>query len=256
MTNLSGATTAVFIISLSAALEFPVNVVWETKDGTAKAGTDYEAASGSVLFSAGETQKQIQVTVYGRETGDAAARKFSILLYPPENAILDQTLTEVEIQVTDSEGVAVTSLVVATGPRGLKGDPGLSAYELAKLQGFTGTLSDWINSQNPAAAMLTKTLRIPDETIPEMPTLADMEGKLLAFSGGRPVGVLPESGSAADVFIELAKPTGATKTNSASGRSVQEEIDLSVDNSREQWRRQLASIGLNLVPGSFEDVIS
>lgn len=156
MTNLSGATTAVFIISLSSALEVPVNVAWETKDGTAKAGTDYEAASRSVTFEAGDTQKQIQVTVYGREDGDTASRKFSILLYPPENAILDQTLTEVEIHVTDSEGVAVTSLVVPTGPRGLKGDPGLSAYELAKLQGFTGTLQEWLEIQNPSAEMLQK----------------------------------------------------------------------------------------------------
>lgn len=209
MTNLSGATTAVFIVKLSAALEVPVNVDWQTKDGTAKAGNDYEAASGTVTFEAGETQKQIQVVVYGREAGDTATRKFSILLYPPENAILDQTLTEVEIQVADSEGVVVTSLVVATGPRGLKGDPGLSAYELAKLQGFTGTLYDWTNSQNPAAAMLTKTLRVPDVTIPEMPPLAELEGKILAISGGKPVGVLPESGSAADVLIELAKVSGS-----------------------------------------------
>lgn len=156
MTNLSGATTAVFIISLSSALEVPVNVAWETKDGTAKAGTHYEAASGSVTFDAGETQKQIQVTVYGREDGDTASRKFSILLYPPENAILDQTLTEVEIQVTDSDGIAVTSLVVPTGPRGLKGDPGLSAYELAKIQGFEGTLQEWLEIQNPSAEMLQK----------------------------------------------------------------------------------------------------
>lgn len=253
MTNLSGATTAVFIISLSSALEVPVNVAWETKDGTAKAGTDYEAASGSVTFEAGDTQKQIQVVVYGRENGDTATRKFNILLYPPDNAILDQTLTEVEIQVADSEGVAVTSLVVATGPRGLKGDPGLSAYELAKLQGFTGTLSDWINSQNPAAAMLTKTLRIPDATIPEMPPLADLEGKILAISGGKPIGVLPESGSAADVLIELAKPTGAAKSSASSGRNVQQEIDISIANLRENWRRKLHDAGLYLVSGSFEE---
>lgn len=150
MSNLSGATTAVFIISLSAALETPVTVAWQTKDGTAKAGTDYEAASGSVTFEPGETTKQIQVAVYGRAVGDTEARTFSIELYPPENAILDQTLTDVEIKVTDSEGVAVTSLVVATGPRGVKGDPGLSAYELAKLQGYSGTLEEWIQTQTAA----------------------------------------------------------------------------------------------------------
>lgn len=209
MNNLSGATTAVFIVKLSAALEVPVNVAWQTKDGTAKSGTDYEAASGSVTFEAGETQKQIQVVVYGRETGDTATRKFNILLYPPENAILDQTLTEVEIQVTDSEGVAITSLVVATGPRGLKGDPGLSAYALAKLQGYSGTLEEWLESQNPAAAMLQKTLRVSESSVPMIPDIAGRKNKLLAFNNdGDPTAVLPESGSAADVMIELAKDDG------------------------------------------------
>lgn len=150
MTNLSGATTAVFIISLSAALETPVTVAWKTKDGTAKAGADYEAASGTVTFEPGETTKQIQVAVYGRAVGDTETRAFSIELYPPENAILDQTLTEVKIEVTDESGVAVTSLVVATGPRGVKGDPGLSSYELAKLQGYTGTLGEWIQKETAA----------------------------------------------------------------------------------------------------------
>ena len=60
MSNLSGATTAVFIVRLSAALEVPVTVDWQTKDGTAKAGTDYEAASGSVTFEPGQTEKQVQ----------------------------------------------------------------------------------------------------------------------------------------------------------------------------------------------------
>lgn len=150
MSNLSGATTAVFIVSLSAALEVPVTVAWKTKDGTAKAGTDYEAASGSVTFEPGETTQQIQVAVYGRAGGDTETRTFGIELYPPENAILDQTLTEVDILVTDESGTAVTSLVVATGPRGVKGDPGLSSYELAKLQGYEGTLEEWIQTETAA----------------------------------------------------------------------------------------------------------
>lgn len=150
MSNLSGATTAVFTITLSAALETPVTATWETKDGTAKAGKDYEAAKGSVTFAPGETTKQIQVVVYGVEQAGAENLTFSIVIYPPENAILDQTLNDVEIHVSDDSGTVLTSLVVATGPRGLKGDPGLSSYALAKLQGFTGTLEEWIQKETAA----------------------------------------------------------------------------------------------------------
>lgn len=218
MNNLSGATTAVFIISLSAALEVPVNVAWQTKDGTAKAGTDYEAASGSVTFEAGDTQKQIQVTVYGRETGDAATRKFSILLYPPENAILDQTLTEVEIQVTDSEGVAVTSLVVATGPRGIKGDPGLSAYELAKLQGFEGTLQDWLEIQNPSAEMLEKAEEAEKYANEAKRTKDEIQ-------------IILENAGEQSTLVALAQPNGYSKIGgffSGEGKEASGDINQSV----------------------------
>lgn len=151
-TNLSGSTTAVFIVTLSAALEKAVTVGWVTADGTGKAGVDYEAASGSVTFEPGETAKQIQVVVYGREEGATSeSRTFKILLTPPENAILDQELTEVIISVTDDEGAPVTSVTVATGPRGVKGDPGLSAYQLAVMQGeFVGTLDEWLQFERDA----------------------------------------------------------------------------------------------------------
>lgn len=150
--NNSGATTALFVVSLTAALSKAVSVGWKTADGTAKAGTDYVAASGTVTFEPGEVAKQIQVTVLGREPGTTDSRTFSILLDPPANAILDQQLTEVTINVTDEAGTPVTSLVVATGPRGLKGDPGLNSYELAKLQGFSGTLEEYIEQETAAGS--------------------------------------------------------------------------------------------------------
>ncbi|XGL69318.1 phage tail fiber protein [Klebsiella pneumoniae] len=57
----------------------------------------------------------------------------------------------------------------------------------------------------------SRTLRVGESFIPELPPLPSLEGRLLAISGGKPVGVLPESGSASDVMIELAKTDGYTK---------------------------------------------
>lgn len=151
-TNLSGSTTAVFIVTLSAALEKTVSVGWSTADGTGKAGVDYEAGSGSITFEPGETAKQIQIVVYGRAQGESGdSRTFKILLTPPENAILDQELTDVTITVIDDAGAPVTSVTVATGPRGRPGDPGLSAYQLAVNQGeFEGTLQEWLDKERSA----------------------------------------------------------------------------------------------------------
>lgn len=148
---LIGSTTAVFDITLSVALTEPVDVAWSTKDGTAIAGTDYEAANGVVTFLPGETSKQIQVTVYGQDVGANQPKNFYITLTPPSNAILNTPLVECIITVEDDQGTPITSLVVAQGKRGLKGDPGLSAYEQAVIMGYTGTIEDWMNDIANAA---------------------------------------------------------------------------------------------------------
>ena len=64
----SGTTTARFTVTLSAAASGPVTVNYATANGTATAGSDYTAKSGTLTFAAGEISKTIDVLV----TGDAA----------------------------------------------------------------------------------------------------------------------------------------------------------------------------------------
>ncbi|EPG9674166.1 hypothetical protein M0K38_001592 [Citrobacter freundii] len=64
---------------------------------------------------------------------------------------------------------------------------------------------------------LSRTLRTP-EPIPELPGIDQRKNKIVAMdNSGNPIMVLPESGSAADVLIELAKPTGATRIGLPNG---------------------------------------
>ncbi len=55
----------VFTVTLSAAADGPVTVAWTTGNGTATAGSDYVAASGTLTFAAGETSKTIRVDAVG-----------------------------------------------------------------------------------------------------------------------------------------------------------------------------------------------
>ncbi|HGM9835310.1 endonuclease/exonuclease/phosphatase family protein [Proteus mirabilis] len=56
----------------------------------------------------------------------------------------------------------------------------------------------------------SKTLRVKDKPINALPNTEQRANKILAFDdNGQPITVLPESGSASDVLIELAKPEGA-----------------------------------------------
>jgi probable HAF family extracellular repeat protein len=64
----SGVTYFVFTVSLSAASEKSITVNYATADGTASSSgknKDYQAASGSLTFAAGETAKTIRIAVYG-----------------------------------------------------------------------------------------------------------------------------------------------------------------------------------------------
>ena len=58
-----GAGTATFTVTLTGSTEVPVNFAYTTKDGTAKAGSDYTAQSGVLTFAPGETTKTITVAI-------------------------------------------------------------------------------------------------------------------------------------------------------------------------------------------------
>jgi Calx-beta domain len=61
----TGTRAATFTITLSAASTQPVTVAYATANGTATAGSDYQAASGALTFAPGETSKTITVLVNG-----------------------------------------------------------------------------------------------------------------------------------------------------------------------------------------------
>lgn len=71
---------------------------------------------------------------------------------------------------------------------------------------------------------LNRTLRVP-EPIPSLPDAATRANKIVAFdSAGNPFPVLPPSGSASDVLIELAKPTGSSKIGYGD-RTVEDKLN-------------------------------
>ncbi|WP_320733849.1 phage tail fiber protein [Enterobacter kobei] len=77
-------------------------------------------------------------------------------------------------------------------------------------------LADPVNAQDAATKgysdkINNRALRVPEDYVSPVPVKDSRKNKLLAFNDvGDPIAVLPESGSASDVLIELAKPTGAS----------------------------------------------
>lgn len=64
----SGTTAMVFTIALSAASTSTVSVNYSTTAGTATAGSDFLAASGTLTFSPGATSRTVSVSVNGDTT--------------------------------------------------------------------------------------------------------------------------------------------------------------------------------------------
>ena len=75
----AGQRYAVFTVGLSALSTTPVSVHYTTADGTAKAGEDYQAVSGSLIFPSGARGKTIAVPING-DTLLEADETFSVKL--------------------------------------------------------------------------------------------------------------------------------------------------------------------------------
>ena len=61
----SSNNNVAFTVSLSVASGRAVSVDWATTDGTAIAGSDYQARSGTLTFQAGQTTRNFNARVYG-----------------------------------------------------------------------------------------------------------------------------------------------------------------------------------------------
>ncbi len=84
----TGTVSADFTVSLSAAYSQPVTVRYATADGTATAGSDYQAATGTVTFAPGSTSQRISVLVTGDRVGEDYSESFSVNLSDPTHAFI------------------------------------------------------------------------------------------------------------------------------------------------------------------------
>jgi probable HAF family extracellular repeat protein len=114
----TGTRTAAFVVTLSTASGGPVTVAFATANGTATAGSDYQAASGTVSFAPGETTKTVTVPVNGDRAGEPNETFVVNLSQPTGNAVL-----------TDGQGAGT---IVDDEPR-------ISVGDVAKKEGHSGT---------------------------------------------------------------------------------------------------------------------
>ncbi|MDP3241960.1 MAG: Calx-beta domain-containing protein [Reyranella sp.] len=107
-----------FVVTLDKAADGPVTVAYSTANGTAKAGKDYVASSGTVTFAAGETSKMVHVDIKGDVLAESN-ETFKVNLSSPAGA-------------TIADGTAIGTIIDDDGAAVL---PALSIADLAVAEG-------------------------------------------------------------------------------------------------------------------------
>ena len=165
-----------FAVTLSRAPSGTVTVDYATADGTATAGSDYTARSGTLTFAAGETGKTVSVPVLD-DAHDEGSETLTLTLSSPSGAyiedgvatgtinnsdlmpkawlgrfgrtVADQVLDAVEGRMTASR-VAGTELSVAG--RRISGAGASDALEKHESGAWREALTDWLRGEEEDAA--------------------------------------------------------------------------------------------------------
>ena len=99
----SSNSTVNVVVNLSGASNQTVTVDYATTNGTATAGSDYLATSGTLQFDPGETSQTIAITILGDVTNEPA-ETFRVLFSNPQHATLESA--DMEVTITDVQAAA------------------------------------------------------------------------------------------------------------------------------------------------------
>ncbi|MCC4596163.1 putative Ig domain-containing protein [Xanthomonas campestris pv. phormiicola] len=238
----SGTTTATFTVSLSAASGQTVSVNYATADGSATAGSDYVARSGTLTFAPGVTAQGVAITVNG-DTAVEPNETFSVGLSGASNASI-ATATGTGTILNDDAVVTVNpaSLPAATAgsaySQTLSASGGTAPYSFAVSAGtlpvgvqlspggvlsgtptssgsfnFTATATDSGSSPTSGSRAYTLTVASPTIALPATTLAGGTAGQ--AYTAA----INPATGGIAPYTYTLsagALPAGVT-VNSATG---------------------------------------
>ena len=117
-------TEMVFRVTLQSASSETVTVNYATADGTATAGEDYTATSGTLTFAPGETEKTVSVTIID-DTVEDSGETFTLALSDPSGGTLGDTEATgtifntdppaVQTSVSEPDGVDLPAGTTTTG---------------------------------------------------------------------------------------------------------------------------------------------
>jgi LEA14-like dessication related protein len=149
VTASESAANATFTVTLSTASTLSVTVDYATADGTATAGSDYQATSGTLTFAPGETTKTINVPIINDTTDEPSETFFVNLTNATNGTILDN---QGQGTITDNDNpptLSINDVSVAEGNSGTT--PADFTVTLSTASAFTVTVN-YATADNTATA--------------------------------------------------------------------------------------------------------
>ena len=210
-----GAVLA-FPVRLNVAAVETATIEWETLDGSAKAGQDYKGASGTLVFSPGDTEKTVRVEVID-DTLVEGTEVMLLMLLDAQGAVIDDAVAKGTINDNDAASDAaedaledalalVDDLTPGVAAAVLLGEQTLGEAELAALDRLgngngrydLGDLLSWIDrcrrgearcgrtstDSGPAAAALLGGAAVGGRSTPKRPGRRDSGCRGRASTGG------------------------------------------------------------------------
>jgi hypothetical protein len=142
----SGPTAATFTVSLSGPSSSSMSVNWAAAGGSATAGSDFTAASGTLTFSPGETSKTVSVSVLG-DTLDEPDETFTVTLSGTGAISDNQGVGTILDDDLPALGLAINDVTLTEGNSGTSTATFTVTLSAASTEAVT---VDWATANNTA----------------------------------------------------------------------------------------------------------
>ncbi len=147
----SGTSNATFTVSLSNPSYQTVTVAYATANGTASAGSDYTATSGTLTYTSGQTSKTVNVSIQGDALNEAD-ETFALNLSSPTNATVG-TGSGTETILNDDAAPSLSISDVATTEGNSGTTNAVFTVSMSAASGQTVTV-DWTTHDGTTTAGL------------------------------------------------------------------------------------------------------
>ncbi|MHA3772755.1 Calx-beta domain-containing protein [Verrucomicrobiota bacterium sgz303538] len=221
-----------FTLRREGAPSQPLTVHYSTADGTAIAGDDYEAATGDIVFAAGETQKTFTINIKGDLTAEND-ETFKILLSGGEG--FSTTTPETEITIKN-DGLHINSASI------LEGDSGTSVmtFDVIRETFDLGPATVKYTTEDGTATVANRDYQ------KELGTLVFAQGETIKHVNVNIIGDLV--GEDDETFkVKLSEVTGATLTIAEATGTILNDAKLKITSgSVLEGDSGTTSLGLNV----------